>query len=147
MNRQEIISFNVFGEPTGAARPRFSNGHAYMPEKTRNYEAQVAKAFAEEAAKQGIDLTDIAGMPVSVRIYAFFHIPDSLSKKKRDALVGAVCTKKPDADNLAKAVLDGLQKGGAFDDDKQVYSLMTVKRWTENEPFIGVAVIYGGGEE
>lgn len=142
-----IISFNVFGDPVGAARPRFSNGHAYMPEKTRHYEAQVAKAFAQEAAKQGFNPADFAGMPVSVRIYAFFHIPDSLSRKKRDALVGAVCTKKPDADNLAKAVLDGLQKGGAFDDDKQVYSLMAVKRWTENEPFIGVAVIYGEGNE
>ena len=37
-------------------------------------------------------------------------------------------TIKPDLDNIAKAVLDGLN-GLAFDDDKQVVSLKVSKRY------------------
>ena len=38
--------------------------------------------------------------------------------------------KKPDSDNIAKIVLDSLNKI-AFDDDSQVVELTVIKRWTE----------------
>ena len=41
--------------------------------------------------------------------------------------------KKPDADNIAKIVLDSLNKI-AYEDDKQVVELTVIKRWTfDNE--------------
>ena len=41
--------------------------------------------------------------------------------------------KKPDADNVAKIVLDSLNKI-AYEDDKQVVELTVIKRWTfDNE--------------
>ena len=41
--------------------------------------------------------------------------------------------KKPDSDNVAKIVLDSLNKI-AYDDDKQVVELTVLKRWTfDNE--------------
>ena len=41
--------------------------------------------------------------------------------------------KKPDCDNVAKIVLDSLNKI-AYDDDKQVGELTVLKRWTfDNE--------------
>ena len=38
--------------------------------------------------------------------------------------------RKPDSDNIAKIVLDSLNKI-AFDDDAQVVELTVVKKWTE----------------
>ena len=40
--------------------------------------------------------------------------------------------KKPDADNLAKSILDGLTKGGAWKDDGCVATLIVRKKYTEN---------------
>lgn len=40
--------------------------------------------------------------------------------------------KKPDSDNIAKIVLDSLNKI-AFDDDAQVVELTVVKKWTEEQ--------------
>ena len=40
--------------------------------------------------------------------------------------------KKPDSDNIAKIVLDSVNKI-AFDDDAQVVELTVVKKWTEEQ--------------
>ena len=40
--------------------------------------------------------------------------------------------KKPDSDNIAKIVLDSLNKI-AFDDDAQVVELTVIKKWTEEQ--------------
>lgn len=40
-------------------------------------------------------------------------------------------TKKPDIDNLAKAVLDALVKAGAIEDDRFVVRLLTMKTYSE----------------
>ena len=39
------------------------------------------------------------------------------------------CTKKPDADNIVKVVLDALNKV-AYRDDAQVVELVAIKRWS-----------------
>ena len=65
--------------------------------------------------------TDI---PLRVRILAKFPIPESWSKKNKEkALKGEIMpNKKPDLDNIAKIILDGLN-GVAYTDDKQVTSM------------------------
>ena len=57
-------------------------------------------------------------------------IPASWSKRDREeAMQGRKeCTVKPDIDNMVKAVLDGLN-GVAWHDDKQVVSLVALKRY------------------
>ena len=47
-------------------------------------------------------------------------------------------TKKPDADNVAKIILDGLNHI-AWDDDTQVVDMMVIKRYSE-EPFVAVII-------
>lgn len=67
---------------------------------------------------------------VFVTVHAYFTPPKSDSKKTRERKCAgnAVCTLKPDVDNIAKIVMDGLN-GVAFADDKQVVSLRVTKTY------------------
>jgi len=66
--------------------------------------------------------------PVDVEIAAVFAMPKSWSKKKRDAMACSLHTQKPDADNIAKAVLDALS--AFWTDDAQVAVLRVRKTWS-----------------
>lgn len=67
---------------------------------------------------------------VAVLIAAYFTPPKSDSKKERERKCAglASCPLKPDVDNIAKIILDGLN-GVAFKDDKQVVGLAVSKRY------------------
>ena len=67
---------------------------------------------------------------VKVTIIAYFGIPKSTSKKKEaEMLQGNISpTKKPDADNIIKIVLDAMNKF-AFKDDTQVTKLEIEKKY------------------
>ena len=125
--------FIVRGVPVGKGRPRFStvNGHAvaYTPEKTVNYETLVKLSYQQQCA--GVKFPE--GVPLSVRINAYFPIPKSTSKKKRAQMESGeiMHLKKPDCDNVAKACLDALN-GIAFYDDSQVCDLTVKKFYSEN---------------
>ncbi|HHL2031183.1 RusA family crossover junction endodeoxyribonuclease [Clostridium perfringens] len=58
----------------------------------------------------------------------------SYSKKRVQAIRDGLekPTKKPDADNIAKIILDSLN-GIAYKDDSQIIELMVVKRHTEDD--------------
>ena len=60
--------------------------------------------------------------PASVEVRAYFPVPKTWPKwKKAAAHFGMICpTRKPDADNVLKAVLDGLN-GVVYKDDAQVF--------------------------
>lgn len=108
----------VEGEPQGKARPRVVRGHAYTPQKTRDYERLIASTFKQAAFREGFK--PING-PVELTIIARFPVPKSYSKKRREACLRG-CeqpTKKPDFDNIAKACGDSLN-GLAYDDDSQI---------------------------
>lgn len=66
--------------------------------------------------------------PLQIRLEFYLPIPKSYSKKQREAALAGVLlpTKKPDIDNLVKAVLDGLN-GLAYQDDKQIVALEAAK--------------------
>jgi Holliday junction resolvase RusA-like endonuclease len=83
----------------------------------------IKQAIALHAAGRGL----FAG-PVDVSIVAWFPMPTSWSMKKRRQHEGRWHIQKPDADNLAKAVLDSLQEH--WNDDCQVAILTVQKRWT-----------------
>ena len=121
------VTFTVPGIPVGKGRPRFMrNGHTYTPQKTRDYEDKVVQCWKCQSGKGFA-----AGVPLKAEINGYFPIPKSLSKKRRAALDGTPHTKKCDADNLAKSVLDGIC-GFAYVDDSAVSILVVTKHYSEN---------------
>lgn len=117
------VEFTVPGIPVGKGRPCFvKNGHAYTPKKTRNYEDKVVQCWKCQSGKGFAD-----GIPLMATVTAFFTVPKSTSKKKAAALDGAPHIKRPDADNVAKAILDALN-GHAYNDDSAI-ALLTVRKY------------------
>ena len=133
------MKFVVYGEPVAKGRPRFSTKggfvRSYTTEKTASYENLVKLSFDTSEDKEMLQ------GELSVKITAYFSIPQSTSKKKRhEMLVGRMNpTKKPDCDNIAKTILDALN-GRAFDDDKQVVMLHVEKHYAE-EPRVEVEIL------
>lgn len=103
----------------GKGRPRFvrATGRAYTPDKTAEAMAAIRAAWTDTTDERAP-----RGTPVSVTIMTTRPLPKSRPKKvKREA-----DTVKPDADNIAKCVLDALN-GVAWDDDTQVTRLSVLK--------------------
>ena len=124
------FTFTIPGPPRGKGRPRAYKRGAhiamYTDDKTAAYENLVTLAYK---AAGGEKLNGAIGVLVSMR----HPIPKSTSKAKRAGMiVGEIKpTVKCDADNCLKAVLDGLN-GVAYDDDKQVVTIIVTKRYDEN---------------
>lgn len=117
----------LYGKPQPKERPKVYNGHGITPTKTRQYEARLA---AEWSRKYPTPLTE----PVSVNLVFFLPTPTSWSKKKKELAERGIIrpTSRPDVDNLVKIVLDAIQGGVAFLDDKQVVELYASKWYSEN---------------
>lgn len=115
-----IVRFTVNGNPVGKGRPRFVRRgnfvQTYTPQKTKSYEDSV-----RESARQAMGSSDPLETPISIYLYIRLPIPASYSKKRtRDCIEGAERpTKKPDWDNIAKAVTDALN-GICYVDDCQI---------------------------
>lgn len=134
-------SFYVPGPPKGKGRPQFcrKTKRAYTPKGTRAYENRIAFAYRTQCGEkfQG---------PVWVEIMAVFNIPKSWTKaKKRQAVQGELFPKRPDIDNIAKAVLDGLNHV-AYDDDSSVVMVTAFKDW-DTELAEGLFVTISSVEE
>ena len=131
--------FIVYGI-LGKQRPRASivggRAHIYTPNKTKAYEKWIAEAYKDAG---GVLLEK--PIPVMVSILIFHGAPKSASKKRRAAMLEQKSrpTKRPDVDNVAKCVLDGLN-GVAYEDDSQVVTLEVRKYWG-NEDYIEVHVL------
>ena len=124
-----IYEFEMIGDIVGKARPRMNTrtGKAYTPTKTKNYEYFLRQLFIRKYP----NFIPIETR-VKVNIIAYFDIPKSTSKKKEaEMLKGAISpTKKPDADNIVKIVLDAMNKF-AFKDDTQVTKLQIEKQYSK----------------
>lgn len=140
-----MIRFTVPGEPIPKGRARIGKmrtatgktiAMAYTPKKTRDFEQLVGwHARVAMGAKP-----PLAG-PVALTITAYLPVPPSWSKKKQAAaLAGQVRpTARPDADNVAKAALDSINKV-VFADDSQVVTL-TVHKHFSGEPRLEVEIL------
>lgn len=128
--------FIILGEPKGKGRPRFTrNGHTYTPERTANYETLVRLEYERQCEgmfEQGI--------PLELNIKAYFAIPKSASKRKKEAMrTGQLRpTKKPDMDNIVKIVADSLN-GAAYHDDAQIVST-SIEKWYAAVPRVEVSI-------
>lgn len=130
MNRKR--EFTIPGKPQGKGRPRATvrRGFAqmYTPDNTRKYERNVQLAYM--AAYPHDERMEGA---LKATIKATFAVPASTSKKRRAELLHDIWfTKKCDADNIAKIVLDPLNRL-AYTDDSQVAQLIVTKEYGEKE--------------
>lgn len=121
-----VLRLTIPGEPMGKQRPRHGNGFTYTPQKTVNYETLVKELFTISGQKK-------LGHELWVDIKAYFPIPKSTSKTKAEQMRREIIrpTKKPDTDNIAKIILDALNKL-AYDDDSQVIDLRVQKYYSDN---------------
>lgn len=133
-----VVRFTIPGEPKGKGRPKFARVgkgvRAYTPAETAAYENKVALFYTAACKKAVFDA------PVALTVRCYFPIPKSTSKKQRLLMLeGRVPhTKKPDIDNVVKAVTDGLN-GISFADDSLVAELHAVKLYSE-EPRVEVEI-------
>ena len=137
------IEFFVPGAPVGKGRPRAARRGAgvvmFTPGKTADYEALVAATAAAALACDALAHQLLDG-PLEAVLEMRFPAPASWSKAKRArALAGAEWhTSKPDADNVAKAILDACN-GVVFRDDAQVVVLVATKAFSD-EPGVRVVI-------
>ncbi len=124
----ERTPFVINVRPFGKQRHRTSRGRTYTPPKTIAYE----KLIAREAA---LHFERPYNGPVSVDVVAIFKPAKSWSKKKTALAMGQPHTQKPDADNLMKAILDGMN-GVAYVDDSQVSDEHCVKEWGPEDKLV-----------
>lgn len=141
MDTDTVIAFTIPGKPVAKGRarstPLMRNGRPvigkggrpivtqYTPEPTVRYENLVRLA-AQQAMAGKVPLESA----VDLTVRAFLPIPSSWSlKKQRAAALGEIMpTKKPDLDNVLKAIKDGAN-GVAWRDDAQVVDCCTKKRY------------------
>lgn len=131
LERKHLHTIRANGIPKGQPRPRaFSrNGRAavYDPGTAEGWKGDVARAAADLAGA-GIH------QPLSVTLTFFMPRPKSHYRsngKLKPTSPVYIHDHKPDADNLAKAVLDCLTSIRAWLDDDQVCELVIRKYWEQ----------------
>lgn len=136
-----VVKFIIYGEPKGKNRPRFARRGNFVTTYTDIDTASYENLVKLEYKNQCGDVYFDSDKQLIVEIHCFFSRPKNIPKKKLQLYDENVIrpTKKPDTDNIAKIVLDSLNKV-AFDDDKQVVELKVYKWFAENEPFVNVLI-------
>jgi Holliday junction resolvase RusA-like endonuclease len=136
----------IYGDPKGQPRARAFARKMGAKHVARMYDSDVADAW-KRAVDLGIERElKAAGAldPVGafeVKLAFFFRRPKSHYGKGGHVKASApVChVSKPDADNLAKLVLDRITRGGRiWRDDSQVALLRVEKYWAITDARIGV---------
>lgn len=132
-----MVDFTVPGEPRGKGRPRFSkSGHTYTDSETRAYENKIIAYYRK--AHGAFRFPD--GAFVSVDVVAYLPIPKSATKARRAGMEAGTIrpSRKPDIDNIEKAVLDALN-GIAYKDDARVCQASCAKFYG-TEPRLEITV-------
>lgn len=135
----------IYGDPKGQPRARAFARKMGAKHVARMYDSDVADAW-KRAVDLGIEREQIVSLvdPVGafdVKLTFFFRRPKSHYGKGGHVKASApVChVSKPDADNLAKLVLDRITRGGQiWRDDSQVAKLRVEKYWAITDARIGV---------
>ena len=125
-----MFSFIIHSAPEGKARPRVTAHGTYTPRATREYEDLVRWEYKRQGGP------DYGSVPLRVTITAFFQLRRSATKREKlAAMAGELLpAKKPDADNIGKAICDALN-GIAYKDDAQIIELTVRKRYGQ-EPSV-----------
>lgn len=132
------VKFIVLGNPVGKGRPKFTKtGHAFTPKDTVNYETLVHMEYLSQCGN--VKFPDDAML--DMRIKAYYSIPQSKSKKKKELMRAGVIrpTKKPDMDNCIKIIADALNKI-AYHDDTQIVDCQ-VRKFYSDDPRVEVRIL------
>lgn len=135
----EKYIFKIDGEPIPKGRPRFvvrgNFVQTYTPSKTKEAEKSIIDQLKKQYKKEPLN------GPCMVKITFAFGVPKSYSKKKRAQIEeeGFLHYHKPDADNVAKLVLDAMNKI-VFEDDCQITALSIQKTYTFDNPYTEIEV-------
>ena len=131
------VDFVIQGKVQAKQRPRFNrySGKTYTPNETIAYENWVKTCYLEKYKDK-----ELMEKPLRVTIKAYFEIPKSTIKKRKQQMMDneILPMVKPDTDNIAKGVLDSLN-GIAYKDDKQVVELI-VNKFYNNTPYVSVII-------
>lgn len=136
----ELIHFVVPGKPFGKQRPRVACrgkfSKAYTPKETIAYENLVKLFYTQEA--NGEMFPEDAELEII--ILAYYEIPKSASKVKREGMLSGKIrpTKRPDIDNVAKAIYDSLNKVAYHDDAAIVDS--RISKFYSDSPRVEVII-------
>lgn len=139
---EPVVFFSVPGDPRGKGRgtPVQRGRHLAIitGAETEAYQNKVA-TFARGAMRQ-MDLAAPLQGPLELRMLIRFRIPRSASTPKRAAMLKGQIkpTRKPDADNVVKAVKDGCN-GVVWHDDVQITGLW-VRKVYATTPGVDVSV-------
>lgn len=141
MNR---VRFFIPGDAVAKQRPRVvrrgGTPIAFTPAKTTNYEALVR--MAAHKAMEGRPPFDA---PLDLVIIIQLSVPESWSKRRKaQALSGMVRpSRKPDWDNVAKSICDGMD-GVCFVNDSRIVDAK-VQKFYDKAPgvFVDLCVIDG----
>ena len=104
------ICFEVPGQPRGKGRPRFARRgnfvKTYTDAKTSSYEDQI-----RFYALQAMGSSEPLKTALEAFIYVRLPVPQSYSKKRTEACLSGLewPSKKPDWDNVAKSICDGME--------------------------------------
>ena len=131
------VKFTVLGEPRGKQRPRMTrNGHTYTPAETVQYENLVRMEYRRQCG----DYRFPDDAALDMRIMAYYAIPKSVSKKKRQEMLAHRIRplKKVDCDNAVKIVADSLNNI-AYRDDVQIVDCQ-IRKFYSPEPRIVVTI-------
>ena len=143
-----VLRVVVPGEAQSKQRPRFSKkmGRSYTPAPTVAYQKKVAglASVAMDTFHPDREGLLIEGRtPVWVQIMVVLQRPQALMRVK-DPEGMLYHTKRPDVDNIGKAVLDGLDEvEGLWVDDSQVCDLSIRKRYAQKGglPYVEVSIL------
>lgn len=116
----------VKGKVRGKARPRKGKHGFYTPADTKKYEESIKREYIKQCNKK---------LDGPVEFILYIYKTKAKFTKKEKALIEedkCWCITKPDADNVAKLVLDALNKT-AYTDDNQIVKITAFKKWTMDD--------------
>lgn len=126
----------ISGKVVPKGRPRFSEGKVFTPIETKNYEQHVVECWIKSKLEKLPD-----DIPLAICVVAYSKTPKS---REIEALSfdGKFCKTKPDADNLMKSIMDGLNEF-AYSDDSRIVAAQCIKKYGTEDcayVFIGTMV-------
>ena len=120
---------NYFITIPGTAAPKsvkFSRFGSYNSKRVREWMSMVRDISKAEIASKRLRANQ--DIPVTISVCVWLPMPKATAKKRIPGLLDTFHTKKPDADNLLKPIIDGLTEADMWLDDNQVASMKIEKR-------------------
>jgi Holliday junction resolvase RusA-like endonuclease len=136
---QQVIKFNFDIVPVACGRPRLGRFGTFNPKKTTDYKkyltALLQRQLTDEIQEKIVHLYN---KPITLTATFGMPIPGILIKKNSAPWRTALPTKKPDVDNIFKAVADVLS-GIIYHDDSQITHTLVRKIYSQT-PYVEITI-------